>query len=569
MRWISKVAIFIILLTFAGNAIALDYKAIFWHANSASDTILVERIATSIAEKLYERGILISPDSIRSICGESVFDATSNAREQFFQKFRTATRIDIMVRRFGGSVSATAYSTNLQTSDSLRIFYPGTTIEVSDWIEFQLTKWILPSYSVQTSNLKARLEVDGLPLGAEIYIDGKPTGSRIPARFDSIDAGIHLVEIVGKNVAASKVNCYPNTIAGVQLKGREVKALLEILTNPPGLNVAIDDVNSGATPYLRESPAGSYSITVGGGEHEELVRLVDIVEHEWRVINLTPRIMNRVVVVTTPPGAVLYNGPVRVGTSGDTLTCSPEGEDWTADHPYAYPAPIHVKGEPRKISFLEVRLPPAHSFLWLKNWYHLSHLTIDESEIAVTRPDSQSIPAGKHEVAILTPGFKTRKFPIDLQRGALESIEAQPIPSPSWKAAAMSLVVPGLGQFADGNRIRGAAFLVAAIISSSGWRQADRSLVDRINQAQSADRNYYKALSTSTAIQWHQIADSRWSSASQQSNKRNLWASSAIAIWGLAALDRIVFPTRELKPADFPAGSGIRVEFPIPGRKIK
>ncbi len=570
MRSTVKWYLLLVIFSFTASAGAEPNVALFWHAASGQDTSLVENLAPRIASLYDSSNALLQPDLVHTHLSDLVFDNSDTARSLFTATYPHCTRIDISFQRFGNTATLSALRFTRLKVDTLRVFYPGANKDVIDWLEFQLTKWLFPVAVIPLVKLvkKNSVEVGGTPVGAEIMVDGEPTGERIPATLDKLSSGYHLVELVGEYIAARKINLLPNTSMGIELIGQPCHSLLEVRSDPPGLDVSIDGISSGATPFLRESIPGSYSVTIGGDNREEITRMIDLEAHQWRVLTLSPKLMNRVVIVTNPPGGVIYNGPVRVGIAGDTLPCPSEGATWTVDHPLASPVNLVVKGEPGKVVTLEVNLPPAIAYVRLKNWSWTSQLLMDDSLLKVFRADSQQVLAGRHTYTILTPGFRTRHYVYTIDRNTMTTVEARPVPSPSWLSISLSTIAPGFGQLYDGYRGRGSIMMMTAIITATGLVQADNELRKEISFAQDAEWNYRRSISTSSAISWAKVADGRWNSAREQLKKRDSWTVAVGAVWTISILDRILFPPNELKAGPVGSGMGIGVSIPMTGKKL-
>ncbi|MDK9701398.1 MAG: hypothetical protein OEM52_14780, partial [bacterium] len=429
MRLIRNFLIFCLAIFAANIAAASTTTGLFWYAATASDTALAERIAPSIAVKLSERIALLSPDFLRDRYGDTLTQNSSYARTRFQELFPDGVRLEFHLQRLGNSSSLKCYRIEQTKRDSLRLFYAGGSEEIADWFEFYFLKWFLGDVSSGKQTGTATIIVDGTPIGAQISIDGIPTGERIPARLVNISEGEHLIEITGNLRASQKVLARADGSVGITLRGKPITTLLEVVSDPPGLPIEIDGVSSGYTPYLRESTEASLSVTIGGGERELISRIVDLEPGQWRTMYFAPQLMNRIAIRTFPPGAVIYDGPVRIGSDGDTIPCSPHGQQqWTVDHPYAFPKTFPITGTPGKVQTMLFQLPPALAFLRLHGWYHQSTLRVDKDVIAVSLPDSQEVLAGKRTLEIATPGFRTRRTTLSLERGAHVLVDATPIP---------------------------------------------------------------------------------------------------------------------------------------------
>ncbi|MDK9700753.1 MAG: DUF5683 domain-containing protein, partial [bacterium] len=139
------------------------------------------------------------------------------------------------------------------------------------------------------------------------------------------------------------------------------------------------------------------------------------------------------------------------------------------------------------------------------------------------------------------------------------------IPSPSWRAAAMSAVIPGSGQYSDGNYLRAGAFFVTAVVAFASYQSNENKVVDRIHEAQIAETQYRRSLSQESAKKWSTTADTRWRSAEEAARMRDQWATIVAVVWTSSALERLIFPTKVLQPVPVGSGAGVKLSWTLPG----
>ncbi|MCX7834772.1 MAG: DUF5683 domain-containing protein [bacterium] len=558
MRWILSIGISCLVLS---SIVYASPVAIFWHGETYQDTLMIERIANPISIELSKLFDLIEPELIRKQFPKEIFENTPIAHQMFFTAYPNGTRIDVFFKKYVNIQTAVVYTLTETTIDSIRFLYPLTGVNTADWFEARLYLHISKKEKRQDIFLggNSKIVVDGSPIGADVYLNGISTGQKIPCTLDYLLPGTYLVEIIGNYCGAEKVQLLPNSKIGVTIRGKPTPALLEVLSEPSGLDIEVDGVRTDVTPYYRETRPGELIVSVGGGNREVISKRIEIGPLEWKTVLFEPRLMHRVIIYSNPPGAVIYNGPQRIGVSGDTLPCSPKGETWTIDHPLANPKDVFIVGSEEDVIIHHVELKPAEAYLILKNWYPSSTLRYANKSFQVTTPEKFPILAGMQEIEIVTPGYKTKRFKVNLERGDSFEINAEPIPLPNWRSALYSMAVPGLGQVRDGDWIRASLYGTLYLASAVGWLYTEKKLVDEIHSANHAESQYRRALSVHDARYWSATADKSWQNAQRYQNLRNISITSFFVVWGGSVLDRIVFPSRPVRITT--SNDKSRVEF--------
>lgn len=563
MFWICNILLVCILLctpTFGNPTTAL-----FWHGETYQDTLFIERVASAIYKELVHSTTFIDPEFIRKHFSNEIFRATPTAYQLFFSAIPNGIRIDIHFKQYGSIQTAVVYTRTQTTLDSTRFLYPLIGANAADWFEFHLFTHL--TNQGKNPNVffggNSKIKVDGSPLGAEVLLNGNPTGKKIPCVFDSLQAGDYLVEIFGEYCGAQKVQLLSNSTVGVKIQGKLTPSLLEVLSDPIGLEVEIDGVRSGFTPYYRESGSGELVVSVGGSGYEIISKRIELTPLEWKTLFFSPRLMHKVIVFSDPPGATIYHGPYRIGLAGDTLSCSPNGETWIVDHPRATPKEVFISGQENQVTVHHVKLNPAEAYLHLKNWQPASSLRYLNKTYKVSNPNEFPILAGQYTIEIITPGYKTKRIPIDLERGEFYTIDATPIPSPSWKSAVYSLAVPGLGQYQDGDWIRAGIYGALILTTAIGWYQSETQIISEIRSAKKAEEVYNRSLSVHSAQYWGSVMDQHWRQAEKFQTIRNYWATAFFVVWGSSVLDRILFPSRSVRLVPNPETNGIKLSWEI------
>lgn len=540
-------------------------SAIFWHGESRQDTLMIERIAGRVFTEIFNQIPLLEPDLLRKSFPEEIFFKSHFSSQLFFSAYPNGTRYDILFRSFASLQSAIVYTHSQFATDSIRFIYPLSGVNTADWFEFHIQNHILKKDQRQDFFFggNAKLKIDGTPIGADVYLNGVATGQKIPCEIENLLPITYLVELIGAYCGAEKVKLIPNGTAGVTIRGKPSLSLLEVLSEPSGLEIEVDGDRSGFTPYYRELSPGGVMISVGGDNRELLSKRVEVNPLEWKTIQFVPRIMYRVVLYSNPPGAAIYSGPLRIGTAGDTLPCSPNGEVWRVDHPYANPKEIQVTGDERDIVVLHVALGPAEGLLRLKNWYPVSTLRYNGKALQVTNPDSLPVLAGKSIIEISTPGFLSKRIDVELQRGEFYDLNAEPVPAPDWRSAIYSLAFPGLGQYLDGDWKRAGVYGIAFLTSAIFWNHSEKQVKEAVKSANFAEMNYQRSLTVYKAQFWSNQADQRWSEAEKFQSTRNSWAIATLAFWGASALDRVVLPSKSIAVVPSTKTNGLELQWYI------
>ncbi|MFH1567631.1 MAG: PEGA domain-containing protein [Gemmatimonadota bacterium] len=166
-----------------------------------------------------------------------------------------------------------------------------------------------------------RLAVQSEPPGAEVWLDGEPTGKRTPVLLDSLPVATHGLELRLPDYVSAETTCrvWLGETDSVALTLALKPATLQLITDPPGARVYIDGVEQPAvTPGSYAVAARRHQVRFERDGYDEQVVEYDVGPGQERrfVVSLAPQY--GYVQVLWPYTGTLFDGDqqVRDGTLG-------------------------------------------------------------------------------------------------------------------------------------------------------------------------------------------------------------------------------------------------------------
>lgn len=286
----------------------------------------------------------------------------------------------------------------------------------------------------------------------------------------------------------------PALVAGQSLTGgRKTEAPLRIESFPPGVDVYLNGRHFGKTPLvLYDLEPGSYEIEMRG-PHIKTWKLDSIVyspstgesicpvlDGNYGVLRLfCPETRAHVfiddsLVGTTP----LPELKIRAGLH--SLKVEKNGYD-------TYRKPIYVE---RVRSRMVVRLTSAYGTFSMGDTSHGTSILIDGRQIKRSEMQQLKLPTGEHDISYecYSDGLRSNeRFNIEPDRECVGTVIHNKF---TFRPFLYSLLIPGLGQFLDNDRLGGAEFFSGALLSGMVF-YACQSNYDSQSKNYTARRNEY------------------------------------------------------------------------------
>ena len=157
--------------------------------------------------------------------------------------------------------------------------------------------------------------------GADIILDGKPTGKQTPSTINEVLSGEHRISIK-KNMyydAWQDVNVEDNKTANINLKMNPAYGTLNITTEPSA-DIYIENSKQGTGSLSIRKTSGFYTIEARKDKHTSDTKKVEVKDGENINITLSPTAQYGILKInTTPPDAEIYIDGIKKGTSPTTI----------------------------------------------------------------------------------------------------------------------------------------------------------------------------------------------------------------------------------------------------------
>jgi len=261
----------------------------------------------------------------------------------------------------------------------------------------------------------ARLSVDTQPPGAALLIDGQARG-RAPASF-SIDPGAHTLVVRGTGVervvrltlaAGAEVAQHFDLMSNVSAAepGR-----LSIVTEPPGLRVAVDGRPQGVSPLIVDGlTAAEHTVTVASdtGVARRTIAVANGATKE--VVFSLPQPTAPIagwVAVTSPFPVELVEHDEVVGTSGTAKIMLGAGKHdvIVRNEAVGYEEPRKIDIVPGRVAALEVIAPDGLLSVNARPW---ADVLIDGAPVGQTPLANLSLRVGPHQITFRHPQLGER-----------------------------------------------------------------------------------------------------------------------------------------------------------------
>ena len=270
----------------------------------------------------------------------------------------------------------------------------------------------------------ARLSVRTEPNGADVFVDGAPEGKA--PRAVQLNPGNHTIAVSmpGRRSAEHLLELVP---------GRDLDLLIalaegagpgsvQVVSEPPGAKVMVDDLRIGTTPYKGASVAGTHHITVELAGHLRAERDVEL--KEGRDVELSfalPELPKEpaLSVDTDPAGAALaidgkdrgrtpWIGPLAAGPH--QVIVRMEGRREVATE-FAMP-----KGRDLSLRLeLPAATPNQPPHLTVSSAPDGASLLLDGKEVGLT-PWGGDVTEGPHKLAVQKKGFVAQQKPLTVAK---------------------------------------------------------------------------------------------------------------------------------------------------------
>jgi PEGA domain-containing protein len=273
--------------------------------------------------------------------------------------------------------------------------------------------WFAPVRAA--SIVPARLTVDSQPAGADVLIDGQQRG-KTPATF-SIDPGAHTLAV---RAAGTQRTAQLTLAAGAQAAqhfdltptaAAIAPGRLSIVTDPPGLRVAVDGRARGVSPLVIDDlAAAEHTITVtsDAGVARRTIAVTNGVTTEvvFSLSQPTAPVAGWVAVTSPFPVDLVEHDEV-VGTSGTTRIMLAAGRHDVVlrNEAVGYEAPRSIEVVPGRVTLLEVAPPNGLLNVNARPW---ADLLIDGAAAGQTPLANIALPAGPHQLTFRHPQLGER-----------------------------------------------------------------------------------------------------------------------------------------------------------------
>jgi hypothetical protein len=275
----------------------------------------------------------------------------------------------------------------------------------------------------------ARLSVDTQPPGADLLIDGQPRG-KTPATF-SIDPGAHTlavrasgVERVVQLALAGGAQVAQHFDLGVSTSA-VAPGRLSIVTDPPGLRVAVDGQPRGESPLVIEGlSATEHTVTVASdtGVARRTIAVANGVTKEV-VFSLPQRTAPVAgwVAVTSPFPVELIEHDEVVGTSGTAKIMLAAGRHDVVvrNDAVGYEAPHTLDIVPGRVAVLDVTAPEGLLNVNARPW---ADVLIDGTAVGQTPLANVPLRVGPHQITFRHPQFGERTEQVVIKAKAVNRI---------------------------------------------------------------------------------------------------------------------------------------------------
>lgn len=345
------------------------------------------------------------------------------------------------------------------------------------------------------------LALASLPAGAEIFVDGQPTGLRTPAAIGDLTVGTHTVELrrPGSEDWTQAVVVTQHRDLAVQAvlsPARGRVGALDVQSQPPRASISIDGRQTGRTTPARIAglPAGSHRVELALQGYRPWSGSATIRDGQTEHLLVTLRRMpaqdvGGALIETDPPGAAITLDGVllRQKTPAELHNLAPGAFDIRLSRPGARPWTGQIAVLPGKVTRLEISLQPQGGYggsIRVESEPPGAAISVDGRPTGAATPAllPNLAPSG-HRVTLELAGFRPWSQVAQVAEGSMETLRARLVPLPFAISASIAAERPGEIDVAlralrpDGTPAEGTLELDATSRRAS-WREARATLVD-------------------------------------------------------------------------------------------
>lgn len=338
------------------------------------------------------------------------------------------------------------------------------------------------------------LAVWSVPPGAEILVDGRPTGFRTPALVQSLPVGTHTVQMRrdGCDDWSQAVVVLQDRTLSLQAPlspSRRNRGRLAIQSQPPRAAIRLDGVPTGrVTPETLDTvPVGSHRVELALAGYRPWSGSVTVREDQIERLlvslhRLPAQEVGSARVETEPPGAALtLNGiALRHKTPTDLEALSPGSFPIELSRPGSRPWRGQLTVLPGERTVLTVQLEPETRYggsLRVESEPPGAAVSVDgEATGAVTPALLPNLAPAGHRIEVALAGYRPWVQVVQVREGALETVRVRLVARPfvltaaveSWREGTLEVLLAA--RRADGAAAAGTLEL-GVLAGSGSWRE--------------------------------------------------------------------------------------------------
>ena len=275
----------------------------------------------------------------------TVYDSLTTSKMVVLQSIFETGRIFLESEPVGAEIYLDSLNTGFSTPDTLTNIivgehkitlkkenYRDTSFVVSVNANETASKLVSMTSLVQTGNIY----INTNPPGAQIFLDSVNTNKVTPDTLKNAVTGLHIITLKKSNYLDTTVIVTviqdSTTTKTVELRAAVSKGNVYIMSNPPGAQIFLDNLNTDKiTPdTLKNITAGSHQITLKENNYTDTTFTVTIINNLTisKSVILTPKILKGNIYISSNPGsAQIFLDSVNTGKiTPDTLKDIKAGE---------------------------------------------------------------------------------------------------------------------------------------------------------------------------------------------------------------------------------------------------
>ncbi|MCU7492212.1 MAG: PEGA domain-containing protein [Bacteroidota bacterium] len=321
---------------------------------------------------------------------------------------------------------------------------------------------------------------------------------------------------------------------------------ITIKSRPAEARVFIDGSLRGVTPLKLVLPAGKYSLNLLKDGFESSFNSVEIRGAQTRTIDDSLYAVPKFKLTTVPANASIFIDSSYTGKSpvNDFLLSSGKHRLRVSLDGYE-DLSMNLTLRPGDNAALKLLLIPNFGFLSLNVPPSGAEVFIDNVKMSPDRVSKLKLPAGEHDLRVFSPAIDRSIQERIYIAPRVESEVTAPLEGYSVKAALLSAVLPGLGQFLDGSYLKGSleflstagmGYLVCLANDAKNRKKTDLDL---------ATLEYSLAETEAGAFLAREKLTRASSDLTTAKNKVSISIAALGAAYGLTILDALIFHSKE------------------------